>query len=134
MRTAASLLALGVALGLAACSAPDDRPEALPDESVPAATSTPTPAFEDPAAEAEALYAEHGGTYLGEAIVEEVSLGVCEQIESDSVGVAFRDLVTVGGYSSDDAAMALLVAAYVYCPEHLPAVEKWAEPLPEFGE
>lgn len=143
---AATLTALTLALGLAACSAPEPErnTEALPvpettappaaKPSTPAPKPSPVEEVDDPAAEAKAIYDELGGTYLGEAITEEVSLGLCGQFESDSVGVAFRDLTIYGGYDETDAATALVVAAGVYCPEHRAAVEEWAEPFPEFGE
>lgn len=148
MRTpiAATLAALTLAAALSACTAdkPERNTEQLPvaettappaaKPSTPAPKPSPVEKVDDPAAEAKALYDEFGGTYLGEDVTEEVSLGLCGQIESDSVGVAFRELMTYGGYNETDAATALIVAAGVYCPEHRAAVEEWAEPFPEFGE
>lgn len=142
MRTAATLTALVLALGLAACttSEPHNEPEALPyphetyaSPSAPPAKPTPSPApepteVEDPAAEVEAFYTEHDLPYYGEAVTEEVSLGLCAQYAADSdlgVGTAFRELITHGGYAGEDAAAAV-VAAVAYCPEHRDAVDEWA--------
>jgi hypothetical protein len=141
MRTpiAATLTALTLALGLAACSPgePERNTEELPvtettappavKPSAPAPKPSPVEKVDDPATAAKAVYDEFGGTYLGEDVTEEVSLGLCGQFESDSVGVAFRDLTVYGGYDATDAATALVVAAGVYCPEHRGAVEEWAD-------
>lgn len=39
--------------------------------------------------------------------------------------MAFRELMTLGGYAPEDAAAAI-IAAVAYCPEQEPAVADWA--------
>lgn len=135
MRTLpAALAALALVGSLAACTAQEPTTEALPDSPPSVLPPTPSAAVDDPAPTAEELYAEYGIDYPGEPVVEEVSLGLCAQIESDSVAVAFRDLILYGGYDDESAAMAMTAAVGVYCPEHRDAVEEWGQPLPAFGE